>query len=206
MAKINPNRMELLRLKKREKTATRGHKLLKDKLDALMRRFLQLIDDARTRREAVERELAQAFGLLALARGEAGTLVIADALTGAAGDTVVDVEIENLMSVRVPRYSLPELAPEVTYSLATTPALLDIAVSGFSEMLRTLVSLAELEKTIQLLALEIERTRRRVNALEHILIPGLGADIKQINMSLAELERANLIRVMKIKEIVSAKG
>lgn len=206
MAKINPNRMELLRLKKRAATAVRGHKLLKDKLDALMQRLLSITEEARRLRSEVEDHLSEAFGLLTMARGEAGTLVLTDALAGATGDNKVGVDTVNIMSVRVPSFSPPKEAPRITYSLATTPALLDVAVASFYELLGKLIRLSELEKTIELLAFEVDRTRRRVNALEYIFIPKIQADIKQIQMSLEELERANLIRVMKTKEIVAEKS
>lgn len=205
MPKVNPNRMELLRLRGRLKTAIRGHKLLKDKLDALVRRFIDLIDEARELRKQVESEIAGSFGYLALARGEAGPLVLTEALSGSGRDISIEVGTANLMSVVVPRFSLPVAPAPAAYSLAVTPPVLDEAVKGFSSALGPLIRLAELEKTIQLLALEIERTRRRVNALEHILIPGLKADIKTINMSLAELERANITRVMKIKDMLETK-
>ncbi len=206
MPKVNPNRMELLRLRDRLKTAVRGHKLLKDKLDALLGRFMDLLDEARELRKQVETEIKAAFGFLALARGEAGPLMLTEALSGSGREIDVEVGTVNLMSVVVPKFSLPVAPTPATYSLAVTPPVLDEAVKGFSGALEPLIRLAELEKTIQLLALEIKRTRRRVNALEHILIPGLNADIKVINMSLAELERANLIRVMKIKEMLEIKS
>lgn len=198
--------MELLKLRGRHKTAVRGHKLLKDKRDALLGRFMDLLDEARELRKQVEDEISQAFGFLALARGEAGPLMLTEALSGSSREIDVKVETANLMSVVVPQFSLMAAPTMATYSLAVTPPVLDEAVKGFSAALGPLIHLAELEKTIQLLALEIERTRRRVNALEHILIPGLETDIKTINMSLAELERANLTRVMKIKEMLETKS
>jgi len=205
LAKINPNRMELLKLRRRALMAKRGHKLLKDKLDELLRRFLALIDRARSGRSEIEAALAEAFGVLAVARGEAGTIVIAEALAGTGEPTTVDVGLESLLSIKVPTFTVPQVALSIKYSLATTPAVLDSAVTGFEAALNPLVSLAQLEKTIQLLALEIDKTRRRVNALEYILIPQLEESIKQINMSLSEQERANLTRVMKIKEMLEAR-
>lgn len=205
MAKINPNRMELLKLRRRAQMAKRGHKLLKDKLDELLRRFLALIDKAGSGRAEIEDALAGAFGVLAVARGEGGTLVITEALAGAGQPTTVDVGLENLLSIKVPTFTVPQVALSIKYSLATTPAVLDSAVTGFEAIINPLVSLAQLEKTIQLLALEIDKTRRRVNALEYILIPQLETSIKQINMSLSEQERANLTRVMKIKEMLEAR-
>jgi len=202
--KINPNRMELLKLRRRERMARRGHKLLKDKLDALMKRFMAAAAEARAKRADVEGALGQAFGLLSLARGEAGSIVMTEALAGGRSQTDVNVDTTNLLSVRIPVFSLSETTGEVSYSLATTPAILDEAVAEFSTILKRVVELAELEKSVQLLAWEIEKTRRRVNALDHILIPRLSESIKYINMSLAEQERANTTRVMKIKEMVES--
>lgn len=205
MAKINPNRMELLKLKRRLKMAQRGHKLLKDKLDELLRRFLIYIKDAGAKRDSLEKGLSNAFGTLAIAGGEAGTAVITEALTGIGAKTEVEVEILNLLSIKVPKFKVDEVSFQLNYSLATTPAILDNAVLEFGSLIKELVELAELEKTIQLLAVEIDKTRRRVNALEYILIPQLEESIKRINISLAELERANLTRVMKIKEMLATK-
>jgi V/A-type H+/Na+-transporting ATPase subunit D len=205
LAKINPNRMEMLKLRRRAQMAKRGHKLLKDKLDELLRRFMALIDRANEARSRMETDLAGAFGLLALARGEAGTTVIAEALAGTGQATEVRVDVQSLLSVKVPTFTVPEVSVSLKYSLATTPAVLDSAVLDFESLLHRLVELAQIEKTIQLLALEIDATRRRVNALEHILIPQLETSIKWINMSLAEQERANLTRVMKIKEMLEAR-
>lgn len=206
MAKINPNRMELLKLRRRAQMAKRGHKLLKDKLEELLRRFLGLIDEAGARRSEMEGALAEAFGLLAIARGEAGTTVITEALAGdVAQEAGVEVGVESLLSVKVPIFTPSTIDIPISYSLATTPAILDTAVVDFEALLEKLVKLAEIEKTIQLLALEIDKTRRRVNALEYILIPQLEGAIKQINMCLAEQERANLTRVMKIKEMLEAR-
>lgn len=202
MPKINPNRMELLKLRRRERMARRGHKLLKDKLDALMKKFMALVAEARGKRVDIEDDLARAFGLLSLVRGEAGSVVTAEALSGAPSETVIGVGAANVLSVKVPVFSTPRAAPEFSYSLATTPALLDEAVGEFSTVLGRLVELAQVEKSIQLLAWEIEKTRRRVNALNHILIPRLDEAITYINMSLAEQERANTARIMKIKEMV----
>jgi V/A-type H+-transporting ATPase subunit D len=197
--------MELLKLRRRAQMAKRGHKLLKDKLDELLRRFLAIIHEADATRSAIEVKLAQAFGILAVARGEGGTTVITEALAGSGEPTRVEVGDKNVLSIKVPTFAVPTVSISIKYSLATTPAVLDSAVTGFEAALPELVSLAELEKTIQLLALEIDKTRRRVNALEYILIPQLEESIKSINMSLSEQERANLTRVMKIKDMLEAR-
>jgi len=206
MAKINPNRMELLKLRRRQKMAKRGHKLLKDKLDELLRRFLGLIAKADSMRDSLEEGLGLAFSTLALARGEAGTAVITESLTGSGEPTEIEVGIKSLLSLKVPTFKVPRVSLSISYSLATTPSILDSAVAEFEAIINPLVKLAELEKTIQLLALEIDKTRRRVNALEYILIPALNDSIKMITMSLSEQERANLTRVMKIKEMLEARA
>lgn len=202
--RVNPNRMELLRLKRRHQVAKRGHKLLKDKLDELLKEFLGRIAVSRKLRAAVEWELAQAYGLFAVARAEAGRSTIAQALSAGEPVGLVDVGERNVMSVRIPEFALVELPTSVGYSYVATPAVLDSAVAALAAVAPRLLDLAEREKTIELLAAEIERTRRRVNALEHVLIPQLVAAVREIGMKLDEAERSNLTRLMKVKEIIAA--
>lgn len=205
MARINPNRMELLKLRKRLALARRGHKLLKDKLDELVRRFLALIDLSRQKRDQVDQLASLAFGLLTIVRGQSGIEVLSEALAGQAQTVGVQVSEERLFNFAVPKFKIGELAVQANYSLAQTPALLDYALRQFKVLYEHLIELAELEKKVQLLALEIETTRRRVNALEYVLIPQLGQAAKQITMYLSEQERANTTRVMKIKEMLEKK-
>ncbi len=203
MPAVNPNRMELLKQQRRLRTATRGHDLLKSKLDALMKRFLMVFGAAKERRARLEAQATVAYGFLTISKGEAGSQVIDEALAGSGDGRDVQVEIETILTVQTPRFKLSDDGRAVTYSLATTPAVLDDAIDGFTDLLEKLVEAAQDEKALELLAFEIDRTRRRVNALEHILIPQVEQTIKSINMSLAELERANLTRIMKIKEIIA---
>lgn len=203
--RANPNRMELLKLKRRISVAKRGHKLLKDKLDELLRRFVVLVRDADAFRRKVEYELMEAFQLLALARAETGTRALEAALVKPSQPLEISVGEQRVLSVKVPSFALPDLKLEVTYSLATTPAILDRAVMDLEMLFTNLISLAELEKKIQLLSLEIEKTRRRVNALEYILLPQLEEAIRFITMSLDEMERANRTRLMKIKGMLEAR-
>jgi V/A-type H+-transporting ATPase subunit D len=201
--RANPNRMELLKLRRRSATARRGHKLLKDKLDELMKEFQARISDNRRLRRDVERELASAFGLFALARAEAGSGALASALMAGEALPLLEVAEKSLMSVRVPVFTLGELPEPGGYSLATTPAVLDTALDRLAAVAPRMVVLAEREKAIELLAGEIERTRRRVNALEYVLIPTIDATVRDITMKLDEAERGNLTRLMKVKEMIA---
>ncbi|HEY5548804.1 MAG TPA: V-type ATP synthase subunit D [Coriobacteriia bacterium] len=200
--RVNPNRMELLKLRQRGAVAHRGHKLLKDKLDELMKEFLARIAEARRLRAAVERDLAGAYGLLAIARAEAGSSALSAALAAGAPFPLVAVTELNIMSVRVPTLTLREMPPRQGYSFATTPAVLDGGLARLTDSLPRMLELAAREKAIELLAAEIESTRRRVNALEYVLIPQIEATVRDIRMKLDEAERGNLTRLMKVKEMV----
>jgi V/A-type H+-transporting ATPase subunit D len=201
--RANPNRMELLKLRRRRDVARRGHKLLKDKLDELMKEFQARIYDNRRLRRDVERELAAAFGTLALVRAEAGESTLASALMAGQALPLLEVSEKSVMSVRVPVFDVRELPEPGGYSLATTPALLDRALARLSAVAPRMLELAEREKAIELLAAEIERTRRRVNALEYVLIPTIEATVRDITMKLEEAERGNLTRLMKVKDMIA---
>lgn len=202
--RVNPNRMELMRLRQRKQVAQRGHKLLKDKLDELMKEFLGRIGESRMLRRKVEAELAGAYGLLTVARAEAGRSVLAQALASGTPVDLVEVAERNVMSVRIPEFSPLPIPVTGGYSYVTTPAVLDSALAALSAVTPHLLELAEREKAIELLAAEIERTRRRVNALEHVLIPQLVDAIRDIGMKLDEAERSNLTRLMKVKDMIAA--
>lgn len=200
--RVNPNRMELLKLRRRAETARRGHKLLKDKLDELLKEFMARIAENRRLRHEVEIALFRGYGLLAISRAEAGAPVIAQALlTGAQAD-LVSADQRNVMSVRVPVLSLGEVPTPSGYSYSTTPALLDGALAKLSEVVPMMVELAEREKAIELLAAEIESTRRRVNALEYVLMPQLDGAVREIRMKLDEAERSERTRLMKVKDML----
>jgi V/A-type H+-transporting ATPase subunit D len=203
--RVNPNRMELLRLRRRGDVARRGHKLLKDKLDELMKEFLARIAEVRGLRADVERELAAAFGLLAIARAEAGSATLSQALMAGAPAELLTVTEKALMSVRIPQLALGDLPERAGYSFATTPAVLDGALERLGAVVPRMLELAEREKAIELLAAEIERTRRRVNALEYVLIPQIVETVRDIQMKMDETDRGNLTRLMKVKEIIAAK-
>jgi V/A-type H+-transporting ATPase subunit D len=202
--RVNPNRMELLKLRRRRQVAQRGHKLLKDKLDELMKEFLARIGESRTLRGEVERDLLTAYGTFAMARAEAGDAALSAALASGLPAGLLDVTEHNVMSVHIPRFTLGELPAPGGYSLVTTPIVLDSALDSLAALAPRLLELAEREKAIELLAAEIERTRRRVNALEYVLIPQLDETVRDIGMKLDEAERSNLTRLMKVKEMIEA--
>lgn len=201
--RVNPNRMELLKLRRRRDVARRGHKLLKDKFDELLKEFIARIGENRRLRAEVERELASAYGLFAVARGEAGRAAIDEALLSGAPADLVTASERNVMSVRVPEFALGEMPQPGGYSLATMPVVLDEALGALAAVAPKMLELAAREKAIELLAAEIERTRRRVNALEYVLIPSINETVRDIQMKLDEAERGNLTRLMKVKELIA---
>lgn len=204
--RVNPTRMELNRLKGRLKMAQRGHKLLKDKRDELMRKFLELIRENKTLRGKVESDLSRSFANFLLARAVMSTEVLEEAVMYPQASLELGVSELNMMSVRVPKFSskLQDERPDnvYPYGFATTSGELDSSIATLATVLPGLLRLAELEKAVYLLAEEIDKTRRRVNALEHVLIPQLQKTVKYISMKLDENERGALTRLMKIKDIV----
>jgi len=202
--RVNPNRMELLKLKKRGEVARRGHKLLKDKFDELLKEFIARISANRKLRAEVETELKAAYALFAVARAEAGRAAITQALLAGAPADLLDTSEKSVMSVHVPIFVQGELSEPGGYSLSTLPVVLDEALARLAAVAPRMLELAEREKAIELLAAEIERTRRRVNALEYVLIPSIAETIKDIQMKLDEAERGNLTRLMKVKDIIAA--
>jgi len=201
--RANPNRMQLLGLRRRLLLARRGHKLLKDKQEELMRRFLGLVHHARDLRSEVEAELARAYAAFVSARFEMDGSAMDAALAFSRRLVDVRAEREQVMNLKTPKFQveLPQAA-ELGYGYLETTADLDRALAMYARVFPKLVRLAEMEKAIQLIAAELEKTRRRVNALEYILIPSLEETIRYISDRLSELERANATRLMKVKEIV----
>ena len=196
--RVNPTRMELKNLKNKLATARRGHKLLKDKCDELMRRFLDIVREDKAMREKVEDELALVHRSFATASALTSPRAMREALILPTRSTELAVSTKNLMSVIVPTFALTEVgegAHDMPYGVAFTSGELDAAVRELSAMADDLVKLAELEK-------EIERTRRRVNALEYIMIPRYETAIKSITMKLDENERGNTTRLMKVKDMM----
>jgi len=199
---VNPTRMELLKLKKRLILARRGYRLLRDKQDELMRNFLSLIEEIKDLRLTVERELFEAYSSFLIARSYMGREFLEEALMLAPLETRLEVTYTPLLNLRVPSYKLKIEGDYFSYGVLNTSMELDLALKKYRELIPKMVELAEKEKILEMLSFEIERTRRRVNALEHILIPNIVETISYISMKLEELERSNLIRLMKIKDIV----
>ncbi len=203
---ITPTRMELTRLKKKLVTATRGHKLLKDKRDELMRQFLEKVRENKTLREQVEKGIKAANKNFLLARAGMQDQVLNTAMLAPKQRVSVETGVENVMSVEIPTCDFKTRTPDqndiFSYGFAFTSSDLDGAVQSLADIFPDMLKLAEIEKSCQLMAVEIEKTRRRVNALEHVMIPELQANIKYISMKLDENERATQIRLMKVKDMV----
>ncbi|MBE6633607.1 MAG: V-type ATP synthase subunit D [Ruminococcaceae bacterium] len=203
--RVNPTRMEMKRYQTRYQTARRGHKLLKDKRDELMRRFLDVVRENKQLRERVEASLAQVYGGFTVASAVSSPQMLQEALICPKKEGELHVDYRNLMSVNVPKFELKVRADNsefCNYGMAFTSGELDAALLSLNGILEDLIRLAELEKTAQLLAEEIERTRRRVNALEHILMPQYLEVIRTIRMRLEENERGNTTRLMKVKDMM----
>ena len=203
---INPTRMELTRLKGRLKMAVRGHKLLKDKRDEMMKQFLEIVRKNRALRKKVEEGLQRANGAIAVASAVMGPEILEQALLYPKAGVELDVCFRNIMSVNVPAYDFrttggdgSEIYP---YGFAQTSGELDAALEALNGVFRDMLELAEVEKSMQLLAQEIEKTRRRVNALEYVMIPETQRNIRYISMKLDENERGNTTRLMKVKDMV----
>ena len=203
MARINvsPNRMELLKLRRRTAIAQRGHKLLKDKLDELMKQFMGLIKRSGSLREEVEGKLDEAYTVFSIASSEVTAAEVKEALAVPSASLDLEVRDERIMGVKVPHFEIALSGGYDCYSLSTTPMAFDAALQHYRELVPVLVALAELENNIRLLAIEIEKTRRRVNALEYVLIPSLTETVTYITMKLDEMERSYRTQLMKIKSM-----
>lgn len=203
---INPTRMELTRLKGRLKTAQRGHKLLKDKRDELMKQFMEVVRENRSLRRRVEEALMEAHGAFTVASALMSPEMLEQSLFYPKQAVELDMTFQNIMSVNVPLYHFKTKSDDPSeiypYGFAATSGELDDAVSALGGILGDMLKLAQIEKTSQLLAREIEKTRRRVNALEYVKIPQMLESIKYITMKLDENERANTIRLMKVKDMI----
>lgn len=197
--RVNPTRMSLMDLKRRTTSATRGHKLLKDKQDGLMKHFLSIIRDARRLREQVEKELGTALQSFLLASAWMSDAQMENALSSPQAAMELTVEMRNVMSVKIPVFTLVRQGTIKTYGYAETNALLDAAVDAFEQAFDSLIKLAEVEKQAENMAIELETTRRRVNALQHKMIPDLKETVKYIRMKLDEAERGAIIGTMKVK-------
>lgn len=208
---VNPTRMEMTKLKKRLVTATRGHKLLKDKQDELMRQFINLVKYTNELRKSVESELEGSLKDFVMARAVMSSEFLEEAVAYPKESISVEVGNKNIMSVNVPKMTFKrqlegDEGSIFPYGFANTSSELDDAISKLYVILPKLLELAEVEKSTQLMADEIEKTRRRVNALEYMTIPQLQETIKYIRMKLDENERGALTRLMKVKAMIESRA
>lgn len=203
---VNPTRMNLLNLKKKVKTAQRGHKLLKDKQDGLMQKFMEVIREAKIVREEVENKIGKAFHNFLSASSLMYPEMLEGALMFPKAEVNLEVSTKNVMSVHIPRFKLNKSGEVITYGFAQTSGELDLALTSFSDVFELLIKLAEIEKSAENLADELEKTRRRVNALEHVLVPNLKDTVKFIYMKLGEAERSAITGTMRIKKMLEAQG
>ena len=207
---VNPTRMELTRLKKRLVTARRGHKLLKDKRDELMRQFLETVRETKRLRRDVEKRIISANQHMSVARSLMQNEALAVAMMYHKQEMQLSVSDRNVMGVRVPVFKTETRTADTndifSYGFAFTSSDLDDAILSLSGILPDMLRLAELEKSCQLMSAEIEKTRRRVNALEHFMIPRYEETIRYITMKLAENERGSITRLMKVKDMIVEKA
>lgn len=207
---VNPTRMQLKKLKKSLATAVRGHKLLKDKNDELMKQFLNIVRDNLRLRAAVEEKIQALHDHFSIASAEMSPEYLSQALLLPKQTVSIDVTEKNIMSVRIPTYDFQTTEPSegsiFPYGTVNTSGELDDAVQAACDLLPDLLALAQVEKATSMMAAEIERTRRRVNALEHVLIPQYRDTIRFITMKLDENERGNITRLMKVKDMMLAEA
>lgn len=208
-AQVNPTRMELTRLKKKLVTASRGHKLLKDKRDELMRQFLNMVRENMELRKEVEAGIQAANKNFIIARAAMSGEILHTALMAPKQEVYLEAEKKNVMSVELPVFKYRTRTADTNdiyaYGLAFTSGDLDDAVKSLADVLPQMLQLAEKEKDCQLMAAEIEKTRRRVNALEHVIIPETRENIRYITMKLDENERSSQIRLLKVKDMMLEK-
>lgn len=204
---VNPTRMELLKLKDREKLAVKGHGLLKEKRNALIMEFFNILERVKGSRDEVEKKMAEAFEDLTTAQIVMGDLAVKKAAVSVKESVKVDIDSRSVMGVVVPILEAETSQRNMVqrgYGFMDTSAKLDEAARKFEESITLILELAEIEKTIVLLAEEIESTKRRVNALEHIIIPRVENTVKYIEMRLEEMERENFVRLKMIKKAMES--
>ncbi|RCV64218.1 V/A-type H+-transporting ATPase subunit D [Methanophagales archaeon] len=206
---VSPTRMELLRLRRREQLAVKGHDLLREKRDALIAEFLDVVGEVRDARMVAEAKLKEAFEYLIIAQAGLGVEEVRQLSLMTAQEIPMDFSMRSIMGVNVPIIELPsDLSREVTergYGLMDSSSAVDSCAKRFEEALAKIIKLAELEEAVRNLAGEVEKTKRRVNALEYVMIPRLKTTRKYIQMRLEEMERENFTRLKKIKAILERK-
>lgn len=207
---ITPTRMVLNQQKARLKTAMRGHKLLKDKRDELMRRFLDIVRRNRELRDKVEAGITDAYAAMTIASALMSPDMLEQAILAPRASLELELGTKTIMNVSVPEYKFSPRATDegdiYTYGFAQTSGELDDALKKLSDVFQDMLELAEVEKTMQLMAQEIEKTRRRVNALEYVMIPECQENIRYISMKLEENDRSSKVRLMKVKDMVLKKA
>ena len=207
---VNPTRMELTRLKGKLKTAQRGHKLLKDKRDELMKQFLDTVRELRSLRTQVEQDLMRVHSSFTVASALMSAQAMEQALMYPKQSVELTMTFQNIMSVNVPVYHYQTRTDDTgdifPYGFAATSGELDGAVAALGEVFQNMLKLAETEKAAQLMAEEIEKTRRRVNALEYVVIPNTQENIRYITMKLDENDRSTTTRLMKVKDMLLAEA
>ncbi|HOD61800.1 MAG TPA: V-type ATP synthase subunit D [Bacilli bacterium] len=207
LMRVNPTRMELTRLKRQLATAKRGHKLLKDKQDEMIRQFMLLIRKNRSLRIEVEEALSQIMKKFSMAKLKMSRVGMIEAMMVPSQATTIEVGSKSVMNIRIPTVKYEtQKAIDLTYGFAFTPSELDQSIIDLSHLLPKMIELAQLDKSCDMLSKEIEKTRRRVNAIEFIMIPDMTESIRYIQMKLEDNERSNIIRLMKSKEIILEKA
>ncbi len=203
--KVSPTRVQLLSLKKELKVAQKGHKLLKDKRDGLVKKFMSVIYEAKQLRESVESKLGSAFDSYARASGVIEAKVLPAMFLVPSATIELGVNVKSVMSVKIPEFTIQKSGSALSYGLLETTGDLDNAISKFDAVIEDILKLAELEKVAENLAEEIEKTRRRVSALENVRIPNLQDTIKFIIMQLDERNRDAVVSTMRVKAMIVAK-
>lgn len=200
--RVNPNRMELLRLRRRLILAQKGHKLLQDKLEEMMRRFLSKLKDIDKGKQDFQARTQNILEDLFYCRITTSKDNFMNSLSGIKSKVRVAISTNRILNVRVPVFNIEEAKIDKDYDFFKTSAQLDFVVANAKDYLESLLKLAQSLKTLDILSYEIERTRRRVNALEYMLIPSIQDTVRHITQKLNEFERGNLVRLMRVKEIV----
>jgi len=203
--KVSPTRVSLLRLKKELKLAQKGHKLLKDKRDGLVKKFMAVIFEAKALRESVEERLGSAFDSYTRASSMTAAAALDTAFMAPNAQIDLGVKIKSVMSVKIPEFTVEKTGSAFSYGMLETTGDLDNAIVKFDEVFVDILRLAELEKTAEMLAEEIEKTRRRVSALENIRIPNFVDTVKFITMQLDERNRDAVVSTMRVKAMILAK-
>lgn len=203
MEKVKPTRIELLKLKDRLKKSKRGHKLLKEKRDGLMKRFMDIVKQAKTKRKEMEERLSEASRDFALASSSFSQKEIEEFFLIPSFQIKLQMQEENIMGVKVPNFKCEIKKKENDYSYISFPMAMERSIKEYQDLLGLMLQLANIEHAARLLSFEIEKTRRRVNALEYIIIPQIERSIKYISSKLDENERFEKVIRMKIKELIA---